>query len=94
MTTTICIIICSAMVITSIVEFTKPAFQDLVKKKYLSAICIAISFILWLIAAFSFNYWLDLTIGAKILLWLWLGTGATIWYDVWKVVQEFTSTNE
>lgn len=91
MATTICTLICSAMVITSIVEFTKPAFADLVKKKYITTICIAISFVLGLIASFSFSFWLELNVWMRILLGLALGTGATLWYDIRKVVQEFTS---
>lgn len=94
MATTICSLIITAMVITSIIEFAKPSYVGLVKKKYVATISIAIAFVLWIIAAFSIDFWLELEVGAKILLWLALGTWSTLWYDVWAVVQQFTEHKE
>ena len=76
MQTTIMILIGTAMVITSIVNFTKPAY-------------IALSFILGVCSAFAVAPYLEfqLSMSALILLGLALGTGANLFYDLWALVQ-------
>ena len=96
MATNICTLICAATVISWIVEFAKPAYEKIVSKKYEWSISIWLSFILWIVASFSLVWYLtiELNIWATILLWLALGTWATLFYDVWRIVQEFTSKSE
>lgn len=93
MQTTILILIGTAMVITSIVNFAKPAYEQFVGI-YGTTINISLSFILWICGAFAVNPYLDLdlSVWALILLWLALGTWATIFYDIWKLVQNLGST--
>jgi len=93
MQTTILILIGAAMVITSIVNFAKPAYEQFVGR-YGTTINIALSFILWICAAFAVDPYLEIEVapGALILLWLALGTGASIFYDIWKLVQNLGST--
>lgn len=74
-------------IISTLVNFIKPWYVSLVKKKYQGAISIALAFTFWLLASFSFDLGMELTIGAKILLWLALGTWGTVWYDTWQVVK-------
>lgn len=92
METAILILISSAMIITSIVNFAKPAYQDFVGK-YAVSINIALSFILGVCAAFAVRPYLDLDLsaGALTLIWLALGTWATIFYDIWSLIQGFGS---
>ena len=80
------------MIVTSIVEFAKPAYQDFVGK-YAVSINIALSFILWVCAAFAIKPYLELELsnGALVLIWLALGTWATIFYDIWSLIQGFGS---
>ena len=89
MTSTIMILIVSATVISTIISFAKPAYEWLVKKKYIATISIGLAFVLGILASFSIDFWLDLTGWAKILLWLALGTGSTIWYDLWEILKAF-----
>lgn len=93
MQTTIIILIATAMVITSIVNFAKPAYEEFVGK-YAVTINIALSFILGVCSSFAIRPYLDidLSVWAVILLWLALWTGATIFYDIWKLVQNLGST--
>lgn len=93
MQTTIIILIGAAMVITSIVNFAKPAYEQFVGK-FATTINIALSFILWICAAFAVRPYLEIEVanGALILLWLALGTGANIFYDIWKLIQNLGST--
>ena len=92
MQTTILILIGTAMVITSIVNFAKPAYEKFVGE-YWVTINIALSFILWVCGAFAVKPYLeiDLSMWALILLGLALGTWATIFYDIWKLVQNLGS---
>lgn len=95
MQTTILILIGTAMVITTIVNFAKPGYKEFVGK-YEPTINIALSFILWVCSAFAVRPYLelDLQVGALILLWLALGTGANIFYDIWKLVQNLGSVKK
>lgn len=88
MQTTLLILIGTAMVITTIVNFAKPWYKDLVGK-WETTINIALSFILWVCSAFAIKPYLefDLSIWALILIGLALWTGANIFYDIWKLVQ-------
>ena len=94
MTTTICSLIVTAMVITSVCNFIKSSISWILKKKQITLIAMGASFVLGLIAAFSINFWIELEVGAKILLWLALWTGSWIWYDARSVIQEFSSKKE
>lgn len=80
------------MVITSIVNFAKPAYEQFVGK-FNTTINIALSFMLGIAAAFAVKPYLDIDIAnwALILVWLALGTGANIFYDIWKLVQNLGS---
>ncbi len=93
MQTTIIILIAAAMIITTIVNFAKPAYEQFVGK-YATTINIALSFILWVCAAFAIRPYLEFQLAnwALILLWLALGTWANIFYDIWKLVQNLGST--
>lgn len=95
MQTTILILIGTAMVITTIVNFAKPWYKKFVGE-YETTINIALSFILWVCSAFAIKPYLelDLQVGALILLWLALGTGANIFYDIWKLVQNLGSVKK
>ena len=92
MQTTIIILIAAAMIITTIVNFAKPAYEQFVGK-FWTTINIALSFLLWVCSAFAVDPYLeiDLSVWALILLWLALWTWATIFYDIWKLVQNFGS---
>lgn len=92
MQTTIIILLSTAMIITSIVNFAKPAYQEFVWK-YEPTINIALSFILWVCSAFAIRPYLEweLATWAVILLWLALGTWANIFYDIWSLIQGFGS---
>lgn len=93
MQTTIIILIATAMVITSIVNFAKPAYEKFVWE-YATTINIALSFILWVCSSFAVAPYLEIQLStwALILLGLALGTWATIFYDIWKLVQNLGST--
>ena len=81
-------VVCST-VITTLINFSKPAYEWVVKKKYVWTISIALAFALWILAAFSIDTWIELSVGLKILAWLTMGTGSTIWYDFWKLLKSF-----
>lgn len=93
MQTTILILIGAAMVITSIVNFAKPAYQEFVGK-YESTVNIALSFILWVCSSFAVSPYLEIQLStwALILVGLALGTGANIFYDIWKLIQNLWAT--
>lgn len=93
MQTTILILIWTAMVITTIVNFAKPWYKDFVGK-YETTINIALSFILWICSSFAVRPYLEinLSVWALILVGLALGTWANIFYDIWKLVQNLGST--
>ena len=92
MQTAIMILIGTAMIITSIVNFAKPAYEEFVGK-YAVSINIALSFILWVCASFAIRQYLDfdLSTWAIILLGLALWTWANIFYDIWSLIQWFGS---
>ena len=93
MQTTILILIGAAMIITSIVNFAKPAYQEFVWK-YEPTVNIALSFILWICSAFAVSPYLEfqLSTWALILIGLALWTGANIFYDIWKLIQNLWAT--
>ena len=93
MQTTILILIATAMVITSIVNFAKPAYEDFVGR-FAVTINILLSFILWVCSSFAIRPYLEIELAtwAVILLWLALGTWATIFYDIWRLVQNLGSS--
>lgn len=95
MQTTLLILIGTSMVITAIVNFAKPWYKDLVGK-WETTINIALSFILWVCSAFAVRQYLEieLNIWALILIGLALGTWATIFYDIWKLVQNAGSVKK
>lgn len=94
MQTTIMILIWTAMVITSIVNFAKPAYEQFVGK-WDSTINIALSFVLGVCSAFAIAPYLEfqLSAGALVLLGLALGTGANLFYDLWSLVQNLWTKN-
>lgn len=95
MQTTLLILLWTSMVITSIVNFAKPAYEQFVWR-FATTINIALSFALWICGAFAIRPYLDLEIasGALVLLWLAIGTWANIFYDVWKLIQNLGSRKE
>ena len=95
MQTTIIILIATAMVITSIVNFAKPAYEQFVGR-FAVTINIALSFILGVCSSFAVSPYLELELStwALVLLWLALGTWATIFYDIWKLVQNLGSSKQ
>lgn len=88
MQTTIIILIGTAMVITSIVNFAKPAYEQFAGK-WDATVNIALSFILGVCSAFAVAPYLEFQLsgGALVLLGLALGTGANLFYDLWALVQ-------
>ena len=95
MQTTLLILIGTSMVITAIVNFAKPWYKDLVGK-WETTINIALSFILWVCSAFAVRQYLEIELNtwALILIGLALGTWATIFYDIWKLVQNAGSVKK
>ena len=95
MQTTLLILIWTAMVVTTIINFAKPAYEEFVGK-YAVTINIALSFILWVCSAFAVSPYLEFQLSnwALILVGLALGTGANIFYDIWKLVQNLWSTKK
>lgn len=77
-----------ATVITSIVNAVKPGYKKFAGK-YTVTINTLLSFWLGILASFSVAPYLDLELnnGLLILLWLALGTGSGIFYDVWALLQ-------
>ena len=88
MTTTLLILIWTAMVVTAIVNFAKPAYEQFVGR-FNTTINIALSFGLGIAWAFAIRPYLELelSIWALVLLGLALWTWATIFYDLLKLVQ-------
>ena len=95
MQTTLFILLGTSMVITSIVNFAKPAYEQFVGK-FATTINIAFSFLLGIAWAFAVKPYLDIEIasGALVLLWLAIGTWANIFYDIWKLVQNLGSKKD
>ena len=83
------------MVITTIVNFAKPAYEPFVGR-FATTINIALSFILGVCSAFAIRPYLDIEIAnwALVLLWLALWTWANIFYDIWKLVQNLGSSKQ
>jgi hypothetical protein len=77
-----------ATVITSVVNFLKPAYKKFAGR-FNATISIAVSFILWVLASFSVAPYLglELNTGLLILLGLALWTGSNIFYDLWNIVK-------
>ena len=91
--TILALIICS-MIIVSITNFIKESISSISKKKVLPVYSMAISFILWIIAAFSFDLGAEYAIGAKLLLGLALGTWSQVFYDLWDIVNKFNKKED
>lgn len=91
MTQTILILIACSMVITSTVNFMKPAYKSKTGKRA-STITIWLSFALWILASFSVAPYLELSLNTwvLILLWLWLGTGSNLFFDIRALIQSVT----
>lgn len=81
------LIVCST-VITSIVNVAKPAYKKFAGK-YAISITTLLSFLLGILSAFSLAGYLgwEYNTGLLIMLWLALGTGSNIFYDVWNIIK-------
>jgi asparagine N-glycosylation enzyme membrane subunit Stt3 len=88
MTTVILILIACATVITSIINFAKPAYKKFAWE-YANTITIGLSFLLWIVASFSVSpyLWIELNTGVLTLLWLALGTWSNLFYDLWELIK-------
>jgi hypothetical protein len=77
------------------VNFAKPAYEQFVGR-FATTINIALSFILWVCSSFAVSPYLEIELSAwaLVLLWLALWTWATIFYDIWKLVQNLGSRKE
>lgn len=66
----------------------KPAFKKF-SGKYTVTVCTFISFLLGVLAAFSVApyLWYELNDGVLVLIWLALGTGSNLIYDVRELVK-------
>lgn len=75
-------------IIASVINFVKPAYKKLAGK-FNATISIALSFILGILAAFSVAPYLtiELNNGLLIILWLALGTGSNLFYDLWNIIK-------
>lgn len=90
MGTLVLVFVIISTIITSIIEFIKPAYKK-VAWKYAVSINVALSFILWLIASYSFApyFGFDFNNWMLFLAWLALWTWSNIWYDLWEIVKSF-----
>jgi hypothetical protein len=88
MTNLILILIVCSTVITSIVNVAKPAYKKFAGK-YAISITTVLSFLLWILSAFSLSAYLGWEYNAWLLvmLWLALGTGSNIFYDVRELIK-------
>jgi len=88
MTNLILISIVCSTVITSIVNVTKPAYKKFAGK-YAISVTTVLSFLLWILSAFSLSAYLGWEYNAwlLIMLWLALGTGSNIFYDVRELIK-------
>ncbi len=79
-------------IITTIVNFIKPAYKKFAGK-FAVSINIFLSLALWLIASFSVAPYLglELNTGLLIILGLALWTGANIFYDIWSLLKAATA---
>lgn len=66
----------------------KPAYKKFAGK-YAISITTALSFLLGILSAFSLAGYLglDLNTWLTLMLWLALGTGSNIFYDVWELIK-------
>ena len=76
-------------------NFAKPAYEQFVGR-FATTINSALSFILWVCSSFAVSPYLELELStwALVLLWLALWTWATIFYDIWKLVQNLGSSKQ
>jgi len=88
MTTTILILLVCSTVITSVVNAMKPAFKKF-SGKYTVTVCTFISFLLGVLASFSVApyLWYELNSWVLVLIWLALGTGSNLIYDIREIVK-------
>lgn len=88
MTNLILISIVCSTVITSIVNCAKPAYKKFAGK-YTITISTLLAFVLWILSAFSLSSYLGREYNAwlLIMLWLALGTGSNIFYDLRELVK-------
>lgn len=88
MTNTILILLVCSTVVTSVVNAMKPAFKKF-SGKYTVTVCTFISFLLGVLAAFSVApyLWYELNDGIIVLIWLALGTGSNLIYDIWEIIK-------
>lgn len=92
MQTAIILMIIASTIITTIVNFAKPAYKDLVGKRE-TTINIGLSFVLGICSAFAIAPYMEIEIwvGATILIWLALWTWSTVFYDLWRLIQNIWS---
>lgn len=92
MTNTILILIGLSMIITSVINFAKPAYKSKVGK-WATTITIWLSFALGILASFSVAPYLEVTLntGLLIILGLWLWTGSNLFYDLWELIKGVAS---
>ena len=95
MQTALLILIIAATIVTTIVNFAKPAYQD-IAGKYAITINILLSFGLGVAWAFAVRPYLELQLTdvAVILVGLAIGTWATVFYDILKLIQKAGSTKK
>lgn len=95
MQTAIILMIIASTIITTIVNFAKPAYKDLVWKRE-TTINIGLSFVLWICSAFAIVPYVEIEIWvwATILIWLALWTWSTVFYDMWRLIQNWWSNTK
>lgn len=95
MQTAIILMIIASTIITTIVNFAKPAYKDLVGKRE-TTINIGLSFVLGICSAFAITPYVEIEIWvwATILIWLALGTWSTVFYDMWRLIQNWGSNTK
>lgn len=88
--TNLLILLIASTVITSIVNALKPAYKKFTGV-YTVTINVALAFVLWIITSISLNSYLglDYNLWILILIWFALWTGSNIFYDIWKIIEEF-----
>lgn len=88
MTNTILILIACSTVITSIINAAKPWFKKFAGK-YTVTVSVFLAFVLGILAAFSVAPYLSIELNTwiLILMWLALGTGSNLFYDLWELVK-------
>ena len=82
-------------VISTVVNFAKPAYEQFAWKRAVT-VNIGLSFLLGIASAFAVAPYsgIELSVWASILVWLALGTGSTVFYDIWKLIQNLGSTKK